>query len=96
MGLNELRQAVERLHSCAALHAGSAPVHEEFQGQIVWSGQVEIFDVIGHSKAERCYAWEHETDCGGTKYQAILALPPVDSPEAAVRVAIVAEHRRGN
>ncbi len=34
----------------------------------------------------------HETDAGGPRYVAVLHEGPVDSPEAAARAAIVAEH----
>ncbi len=95
MGLDELRQAVEHLHNCSASHSGSAPVIEEFKGQTVWKGQVEIFDVKGHPKATRCYAWEHGIDRGGIKYQAVLELPPVHSPTTAVQSAIVSEFSDG-
>lgn len=94
-GLADLKHAVERLHECTAEHSGSSPVEEVFQGQTVWKGQVEIFELHGHPRASRCYAWSHETDDGGTRYQAVLELPPVNSPETAVRVAIAADYRRG-
>ncbi len=94
MGLNELRQAVERLHNCLAVHAGSAPVEEVFKGQAVWKGHVEIFDLTGHPKASRAFAWEHGTDVGTIRYHAVLEIPPVESPETAVRAVIVAEYRK--
>ncbi len=68
-------------------------MEEAFRGETVWKGQVEIFDIEGHPKALLCYAWAHDTDTGKTKYQAVLKLPPVNSPVAAVRAAIVSEFR---
>jgi len=94
MSAEELRRVVERLHNCSATHRGSAMVEEAFQDQIVWRGYVELFDLTGHPTATRCYAWAHDTDSGGTRYQAVLELPPVDCPEAAVRAAIAADFRR--
>ena len=41
----------------------------------------------------RAYAWAHESDAGGRRYVAVLHVPPVDSPRAAVRAAIVQEAR---
>ena len=64
-------------------NANSAPVEEVFNGQTIWKGDVEIFDITGHPKAKRCYAWSHDSDTGKTRYQAVLELPPVDSPETA-------------
>ena len=73
----------------------SVRVIERYEGEIVWDGQVEVFDLIGHPTAERAYVWAHETDEGKHGYVAVLHEPPVDSPEAAVKAAIAAEHKKG-
>ena len=39
--------------------AVKVPVHEVFNGQTVWHGDVEVFDLTGHPKAKRAYAWSH-------------------------------------
>ena len=62
----------------------------------MWDGRVEVFDLIDHPTAERAYAWAHETDEGRSRFVAVLHEGPVDSPEAAVRAAIVAEHRESD
>jgi hypothetical protein len=69
------------------------PVTESFQGQIVWQGEVEVFNLRGHPKAKICYAWAHATgeDDQGKRYVAVLELPPVDSAQTAVKAAIVDE-----
>ncbi len=69
------------------------PVKETFQGRTVWEGIVQVFDLIGHPEATRCYAWSHETDEGKRRYVAVLHKPPVDSPEKAVQAAIIQESR---
>ena len=66
-------------------------VDERFQGQPVWEGEVLVFDLLDHPNATRCYAWEV-----GGQVTAVLHEPPVDSPQAAVRAAIVAEHQERN
>jgi len=88
-----LRDAIRRLHGCEAVHLMSSPVNEQFQGRTVWDGKVEVFDLIGHPKAKRCYAWAHKQDDGSDRYVAVLEIPPVDSPITAVRAAIVAESK---
>ena len=50
---------------------------------------VETFEVAGHPKAKRCHAWSFE-EGGETQYVTVLELPPVDSAETAVNVAIAA------
>jgi hypothetical protein len=72
----------------------SVHVSEEHEGKIVWDGDVEVFELIGHPIAKLCYAWSHAIE-GSTKhrYVAVLHQSPVDSPQAAVRAAIVQEYR---
>ncbi len=90
----QLRDAIWRLHGCEAEYAGRDDVIEDFlDDDLYWSGYVEIFRLSGHPKAQRCYAWSQFTgeEDGEIRYVAILELPPVDSPQAAVRAAIKAE-----
>jgi|ERR1051325_7314609 hypothetical protein len=91
--IDELKDAIRRLHGCESEHVETVAVHETFHGQTVWQGEVEVFNIRGHPKAKRAYAWSHETD-KGKRYVAVLELPPVDSACAAVRAAIVEEARR--
>jgi hypothetical protein len=66
-------------------------VHENFFGQIVWQGEVEVFDLHGHPKAKRCHGWSHihgEKD-DKERFVAVLEIPPVDSASKAVLVQIV-------
>jgi hypothetical protein len=91
--IRELREAIRKLHGCEALHAETVPIMESFQGQIVWQGEVEVFNLRGHPKANRAYAWAHETD-NGKRYVAVLEIPPVNSAQSAVKAAIVDEARK--
>jgi hypothetical protein len=91
---DRLRDAIQRLHGCQSHHVESVAVTETFRGKTVWQGTVEVFDLVGHPKASRCYAWSHQTDAGGEKFYAVLALPPVDSPRKAVQAAVAADARK--
>ena len=71
----------------------SVRVTETFNGETVWDGEVEVFDLIDHPTAVRAYAWAHETDAGKLRHVAVLHEGPVDSPETAVRAAIAASAR---
>src|ERR1700730_10170474 len=90
----ELKTAIESQHSGTATLAQSVPVLETFEGQAVWEGIVHVFDLEGHPKATRAYAWSSPIE-GSTKrrFFAVLHIPPIVSPLDAVRAAIVAEHR---
>jgi hypothetical protein len=65
-------------------------VIELFRGGFAWDGVVEIFDLSGHPKAKRCCAWS-SIENGEPQYTTVLEIPPVDSAETAVKVAIAAK-----
>ena len=83
-----LQEAVQRLHRCKAVHCETVFVHEIFQGQTLWAGDVEIFDIVGHPKSKRCFAWPQPAEGVGFECVALLELWPVTSPETALRVVI--------
>jgi len=93
--VEELRAVIGKLHGYDSKHVESVPVHEVFQGKTAWRGVVEVFDLIGHPKAKRCYAWSHLDGAQDekTKYVAVLGVPPIDTPQKAVQAAIVSELR---
>jgi hypothetical protein len=89
-----LRRAIRNLHGCESTWVEAVEVKEAFEGQPVWEGRVQVFDLQGHPKATRCYAWSHAVDDSEKRrFVVVLHQPPVDSPAAAVRAAIVQEHR---
>jgi hypothetical protein len=81
------------MHGGKATHVQSVPVNESFNGKLVWQGIVHVFDLAGHPKASRAYAWSSPI-AGSTKrkFFAVLHVPPIDSPLKAVQASIVAEH----
>ena len=88
----QLIQAIKRLYGCKATHIETVPVVEEFQGKVIWQGEVEVFNVR-HPRTKRAYAWAHADgkDDKGKKFVAVLELPPVTSPQTAVKAAIMSE-----
>lgn len=93
-GLPALIDAIMHTHGLAATWIESVPVHETHNGVTVWDGAVQVF-AVQHPKASRCYAWSHESGPNGRRrFHVVLGASPVDSPVAAVRTAIVGEHRR--
>jgi|SRR5208282_1102773 len=91
----ELQNVIRHLHGVESTHVESVPVKEIFQGQTVWEGIVEVFELHGHPKAPRVYAWAHETDGPEKpkKHVTVLHIGPVTSAVEAVRAAIVQEFR---
>jgi hypothetical protein len=90
----ELKRAVESMHDCKATLAQSVPVRERHGDATVWEGVVHVFQIHGHPKTTRAYAWSSPIEGGDKRrFFAVLHLPPVSSPAEAVRAAIVAESR---
>ncbi len=81
------------MHGCESRWVESVPVHEKHEGKTVWDGEVQVFDLVGHPKAKRAYAWSHATEGTKRRFHAVLGLPPVDGPVMAVRTAVLAEYR---
>lgn len=93
--LSELRKAIKAVHGCDASHLETVPVKEVFRGEVAWQGDVEVFAVTGHAKAKQCFAWGVRRDNDkGWEVTAVLGIPPVVSPELAIKAAIVAHARQ--
>ena len=93
--IEDLREVIHKLHGATATHVESVPVIEMFNGQTIWDGIVDVFDLHGHPATHRVYAWSHETDDPDNpkRHVTVLHLPPVVSPITAVRAVIVEEYR---
>lgn len=93
--IDELAKIIWKLHGSAASHVETVPVKESFQGQTVWEGDVEVFDLADHPKASRVYAWAHQTDDPQRpkRHVTVLHVAPVTSPELAVRASIIQDYR---
>ena len=94
--ISRVQVAISQLHNCGAAHLKTVCVHEMFQGQTVWEGEVEVFEITGNPKASRAYAWSHregEND-QGERFVAVLEIPPVVSAITAVRASIMADIKK--
>ena len=92
--VDQLKQAVESMHGGAAQLAQSVPVRETFDGKTVWEGVVHVFDLTGHPTATRAYSWSSPIEGSAKRrFFEVLHQPSVDSPQAAVRAAVVTEQR---
>lgn len=94
VALATIQEAIRNLHGCESNWVEAVPVEETFKGKTVWSGTLQVFDLIDHPTVSRCYAWSHAVDGSeNRRFVAVLHQGPVDSPEKAVRAAIVQEQR---
>ena len=88
-----IQDAIAKGYSCSAIYDRTVPVHEQLQGKTIWKGEVEIFNLSGHPKAQRCYGWGFEDRPGHTEFVTVLEVPPVISPETAVRTYLVSQFK---
>ena len=96
--IDELQDVIKRLHGSDAVHMETVPVKEVFQGEIVWDGEVEVFDLTDHPETSRVYAWafDREDESKPTQVITVLQIPPATTPQNAVRASIVAGYKEQN
>jgi hypothetical protein len=77
-------------------------IHKYARNQVGGLGAQEFRPVppsqnrlTGHPKADRVYAWSHDTDdpAHPRRHVTVLHIPPVISPQTAVKAAIVQEFK---
>ena len=92
--IEELQSVIRKLHGVEAAHVETVPVTETFNGQTIWEGEVEVFD-IDHPKASRVFAWSHDTDDpeNPRRTVTVLQIPPATTPHRAVQVSIANDVR---
>ena len=82
--IKNLQDAIKAMYGCDSQCLDSVSVHDTLY---VMGGIVEVFDLIGHPKAKRAYAWQYESG-NEIKTLAVLEIPPVNSPESALNLVI--------
>ena len=70
--------------NCSCAFACAHEVIERFRGELVWKGLVWTFD-LQNGPAPACYAW---IDGDSQQLVTALKIPPVVSPELAIRAYI--------
>ena len=93
--IEELQDVIRKLHGAESTHVETVPVVETFDGQTIWEGEVEVFDLHDHPKTDRVYAWSHDTDDADNprRHVTVLHIPPATTPLRAVQVAIAGMFR---
>lgn len=92
--IDELKNVIRKLHGSEATHVETVPIKETHEGQTIWEGEVEVFE-IEHPQTSRVYAWAHETDDPDNprRHITVLHIPPATSPRKAVQLSIVKDFR---
>jgi hypothetical protein len=93
--LDDLRAAVEKTLAVTATHLGEHAIIEKFGDKTVWQGVVHIFKISGNPLTDTCYAWSSPIEKSTKRrYYAVLKIPPIDSPEKAVRASIAYDNKK--
>ena len=82
--ITDLQEAILAIHGYKALYSRTVYVREVLDEGVAWDGLVRVFALPECPKAKHCFAWRF-TSGGETRVVAILEIPPIDSPQAAVR-----------
>jgi hypothetical protein len=93
--IEELQAVIRKLHGSESTHIETVPIREEHNGQTVWEGEVEVFDLHDHPQTSRVYAWAHDTEDADQprRHVTVLHIPPATSPRKAVQASIVSDFR---
>jgi hypothetical protein len=92
--LVRLQNAIRQLNGCESKYVTTVTVSQSFlsfRQNTVWEGDVAVFEVYGHPRAQRAYAWSAMVENEETGYVVVLEIPPVSSPQTAVQAAIAAQ-----
>ena len=94
--LDRLKLAIEDSHKCSALFLRTHLVDETVGEKTAWVGDVEVFALTRHPKAKFCYAWSRrkEKKDEGEQFVIVLEIPPINSPQAAVRSRITLDSQK--
>lgn len=83
--LGRFQQIIRRVHGCDSTFAESVAVEVALPDASLWKGEVAVFYLSNHPLAKRCYAWSWKNAEPIEDSVAVLEIPPVVSPETAVR-----------
>jgi hypothetical protein len=84
--VSEFLMAIRQIHDCDARpEAQVVQVRLPNKRGKAWTGPVHIFELIGHPKATRCYAWPEAVDAKTVRVWSVLHSDKIRSPEQAVQ-----------
>jgi hypothetical protein len=85
--LDSVRNTIRKVHGCDSRWLETVPVAETY-----YKGEVEVFELVGHPTAKRCYGWLQPVG-RERRVHVVLDGATVDSAAQAVRATIAARER---
>ena len=89
--LEALEDAINKGYGCKSKHLKTVPTKLTHDGVIIWDGEVEVFEIIGHPKAKKCYGWGFEKEKGEIEFVTVLEILPVIDTETAVKAYLASQ-----
>lgn len=83
--ISAFEKAIRVTHRSRSRLLAREQVHERFAGELVWQGEVLVFELLSHPSASLCYAWEVDGEV-----TTVLGEGPITSAADAVRASIMA------
>jgi hypothetical protein len=78
--------AIQQTLGCEAGHAPQAiDLHVSRRNGEDWNGTVHVFEIAGHPRASRCYAWPEPLNETSVITRVVPHAGRITSPEQAVR-----------
>jgi hypothetical protein len=71
--LERLRSAVERAYDCSAAFVATLPIEELFPNS-PWSGHLDLYRLMDHPTATRCYAWPYSRSLADEASEQIITV----------------------
>jgi len=84
---------VEKNIGGLARHVTSTAVIEIFDGDLIWEGVVETFEVTCNPNVKRCYGFTYRED-DSLGYATIAETDQVNSPKLAVKAFVASRLRQ--
>jgi len=88
-----IKCAVEKNIGGMARHVTSTAVIEVFEGDLIWEGVVETFEVACNPNVKRCYGFTYRED-DSLGYATIAETDEVNSPKLAVKAFVASRIQR--
>jgi len=90
--IEQLKALIEQQYGTTATHVETVPVHETFNGETIWDGEVEVFDVPEFENADRVFAWNFEDDDGEQQQVTVAQISPASDPSTAVKAYLISQY----
>ena len=90
--LSEFRMAIRQILDCDADPIGAVELDVRRRSGEDWHGTVHVFEISGHPRASRCYAWPEPLNETSVIIRVVPQAGRITSPERAVRSIL---NRRG-